>query len=294
MKSAAGWPLEQAANAINTASSAVIRSGLRRKSEGNRNGTPAMRGTVSMSIFTGARTTNDGSGRLSFTLTRRLSELASEEARQQRADDRDPEAQITDSRVAGAGQQRAGDAGAQEPPAWLLNPMRPTPVALDSPEYSVLAATRTGNVMLNSPVPSAGDGHRCPESEVESEQQETATSPQYRAASDVNRTTPSVGNERCRVASDHLPDSGDCQRQRHEADAQPVGMDQVGGEIADHAPESDALRHIDRHRDTEKPQGHQRPVPGEKYPVANSLPSGFRESRASLPAAPPPASGRRR
>ena len=38
------------------------------------------------------------------------------------------------------------------PPDWLLKPIRPTPVALDSPEYSVLAATRIGNVVLSKPV----------------------------------------------------------------------------------------------------------------------------------------------
>ena len=38
------------------------------------------------------------------------------------------------------------------PPPWLLKPIRPTPVALDSPEYSVLAAMRIGNVTLSIPV----------------------------------------------------------------------------------------------------------------------------------------------
>ena len=120
-------------------------------------------------------------------------------------------------------------------------------MALDSPEYSVLAETRIGNVMLSKPVPTAATPTDTQGRKLAVEKHEIADSPGCCGGGDERPTTLSVCRERSGIASGHLPRGGYRQWQRNKTDAQALRVYQIGGEITECPSESDALRQVDRH-----------------------------------------------
>ena len=83
------------------------------------------------------------------------------------------------------------------PPDWLLNPIRLAPVALDSPEYSVLIGRDRHTEQAAA---HHGHYHRRPESKVKPE----AHQPQSPICGNQNGATPASGDKRCAVAAHHL------------------------------------------------------------------------------------------
>ena len=162
------------------------------------------------------------------------------------------------------------------PPNWLLRPIMPAPVALDSPECSVLAATRAGKLTLSKPVPSVATAtQRWSSTAKKRNPQPPPTA--HMAAMRTARYLPAPHHYSACVTSNHLADRYYCERQGHEPQGHVVCMDQIGDEETDYSPKDNAVGKIDRQGHLEETQDHKGPIPGENDDFTNPLPAVFRE-----------------
>ena len=123
-------------------------------------------------------------------------------------------------------------------------------------------------------------GHRHPELELDSEEQEPAGAPNGAGGGNEGSAVPIPRHNSACVTSYHLADCYYCQRQRHEPQAHVVCMDHIGDEEGDHCPKDDAVGEIDRQGHLEETQDDKGPIPGENDKVANPLPAVSREQKS--------------